>query len=287
MVGQPPFAITNTASDRHPALTHHRPVRPPRSRAKRRTTPASSAVRARRGANVERRPVEGPPPGWNVSGGYTETRGSSLDIVRAPNRDPDSMRIEGVQPFLWQTSEVSSVLHAGTFRLRRRPVKGIGSARRTRSPVAGQASSIGGGGTGRRPGRSEPRRRVGAFELRSAAPADRRHQHRTAVRAQPAVAERRRPLGRRARTGAARRRDLAVGHAVHARVLASASEAARGTNGTLRANYNGEAMQVSDPTIDQFFNTAAFRCRGRAPSATGEQHDRRPRQQAAERTVLA
>jgi hypothetical protein len=33
---------------------------------------------------------------------------------------------------------------------------------------------------------------------------------------------------------------------------------ARGTNGTLRANYDGEPVHVQDPTIDLFFNTAAF-----------------------------
>src|SRR5690606_34686659 len=39
---------------------------------------------------------------WNVGANYTHTRGSSLDIVRAPNRGPDGLRIPGVQPFLWQ-----------------------------------------------------------------------------------------------------------------------------------------------------------------------------------------
>ena len=33
---------------------------------------------------------------------------------------------------------------------------------------------------------------------------------------------------------------------------------ARGTNGTLRANYNGETVALPDPTIDKFFNTDAF-----------------------------
>ncbi len=85
---------------------------------------------------------------WNVSAGYTQTRGSSLDIVRAPNRDPDGLRIEGVQPFLWETSEGSSVLHAGSFRLRRRPVKGIGfGASYTLARSRDDASSLGGGGT--------------------------------------------------------------------------------------------------------------------------------------------
>ncbi|MEO7275360.1 MAG: carboxypeptidase regulatory-like domain-containing protein, partial [Vicinamibacterales bacterium] len=85
---------------------------------------------------------------WNVSVGYTETRGSSLDIVRAPNRDPAGLRIEGVQPFLWETSEGSSTLHAGSFRLRRRPVKGVGfGASYTLARSRDNASSLGGGGT--------------------------------------------------------------------------------------------------------------------------------------------
>ena len=37
-----------------------------------------------------------------------------------------------------------------------------------------------------------------------------------------------------------------------------AATSPRGTNGTLRADYNGEPIQLADPTIDQFFNTAAF-----------------------------
>ncbi len=43
-----------------------------------------------------------------------------------------------------------------------------------------------------------------------------------------------------------------------ARVLSSSREVARGTNGTLRADYNGSTIQSQSPTIDQFFNTAAF-----------------------------
>ena len=42
------------------------------------------------------------------------------------------------------------------------------------------------------------------------------------------------------------------------RVTGSVSDVARGTNGTLRANYDGERVRLSDPTIDRFFNTSAF-----------------------------
>ena len=37
---------------------------------------------------------------WTVMTGYTGTKGSSLDILRAPNRGPDGLRIPDVQAFL-------------------------------------------------------------------------------------------------------------------------------------------------------------------------------------------
>ena len=43
-----------------------------------------------------------------------------------------------------------------------------------------------------------------------------------------------------------------------ARVLAAASDVARGTNGTLRANYIGGPVSLDHPTTLRFFNTAAF-----------------------------
>ena len=43
-----------------------------------------------------------------------------------------------------------------------------------------------------------------------------------------------------------------------ARVLSSASDVSRGTNGTLRADYNGEPIQIAGPSVNEFFNTAAF-----------------------------
>src|SRR4030095_8648770 len=43
-----------------------------------------------------------------------------------------------------------------------------------------------------------------------------------------------------------------------ARVLAAASDVARGTNGTLRADYAGSAGAIDSPTVLRFFNTDAF-----------------------------
>jgi hypothetical protein len=42
------------------------------------------------------------------------------------------------------------------------------------------------------------------------------------------------------------------------RVVGASSTVAQGTSGTLRANYTGAPISLSNPTIGEFFNTAAF-----------------------------
>jgi trimeric autotransporter adhesin len=88
-------------------------------------------------------------PVWVIGGGFTRTTGANLDIVRAPNRNPDgTLRIEDVQAFTWQTSDGISNLNAGTFRLQRRFVKGYGgSLTYTIAKSMDDASNYGGGGT--------------------------------------------------------------------------------------------------------------------------------------------
>ena len=75
---------------------------------------------------------------------------------------------------------------------------------------------------------------------------------------QALAAQRRANGGGCSAAGAARELHLAVGHAVHAARTVAATDVSRGTNGTLRANYNGDIISLSNPTIDDFFNTAAF-----------------------------
>ena len=41
-------------------------------------------------------------------------------------------------------------------------------------------------------------------------------------------------------------------------VSGAARDIASGINGALRADYNGESVAIANPTIDQWFNTAAF-----------------------------
>jgi trimeric autotransporter adhesin len=85
---------------------------------------------------------------WLVGGGYTRTTGASLDIVRAPNRTPTGLKIPTIQAFTYQTSQGISVLNAGSVRLQRRMVKGIGgSVTYTLAKSMDDASNTGGGGT--------------------------------------------------------------------------------------------------------------------------------------------
>lgn len=51
---------------------------------------------------------------------------------------------------------------------------------------------------------------------------------------------------------------LQTGVPFTARVAGDIADVARGVNGTLRANVTGSPVAVSEPTIDEWFNTAAF-----------------------------
>ena len=132
-------------------------------------------LRARARPDVERRPLARPQSqDWNVGAGYTRTTGASLDSCARRTAGPTGLRIAGVQPFLWQTSEGRSVLNAATFRLQRRQVKGIGgSVNYTLAKSLDDASNIGGGATVVAQDDQNLEAEYGALELRSPAPGDR------------------------------------------------------------------------------------------------------------------
>ena len=127
---------------------------------------------------------------------YTGTKGLSLDILRAPNRDATGTTINGVQPFIWESSGAESILYSFSGRLRKRLAQGLQvGGTYTYSNSRDDASSLGRRQGERRAERQGPRRRVGAVELRRAPPRRDRLQLRAAVRAEPEVAEQGR-LGR-------------------------------------------------------------------------------------------
>ena len=195
----------------------------------------------------------------NVGVGYTGSKGSDLDIVRAPNRGPDGLRIPDVAPFLFESSEGNSVLHAITLRVRKRLTNGFAAgASYTLSRSIDDASSIGGSGVvvAQNDQDLDAERGLSSF--------DQRHRFTGDFTFELPFGPNRRWL----QTGTAAALfggwqlngtvQLASGTPFTARVLTDASDVARGTNGTLRANYDGAPIPIADPTTALFFNTAAF-----------------------------
>jgi hypothetical protein len=184
---------------------------------------------------------------WSVGAGYTETHGAHLDIVRAPNRGPDGLRIADVQPFLWQTSEGDSILHAATFRLSRRPAKGIGGGvTYTLAKSRDDASNIGGGGA---TVAQDDQNLAAEWALSSF---DRRHQLSANGNIELPFGPNRK-WANQPGVWQSMLRDWRVattftwqsGTPFTPRVTAAVSDVARGTNGTLRANYrNGADISV-------------------------------------------
>ena len=191
---------------------------------------------------------------------YTGTKGTHLDIQEAPNRSFTGVRIPGVQPFLWETSSGDSIANAGTVRLRKRLQHGISiGGSYTWSKSIDDASSIGGG---------QAVVAQNAFDLAAErGPSSFDQTHRFTADYLWEL-----PLGRDkrwlAQPGALRTvfgdwswsGDWTIGSGLPftARVLGSFADVNRGTNGTLRADYNGQPTSLPDPTIAAWFNTAAF-----------------------------
>ncbi|HXZ29376.1 MAG TPA: TonB-dependent receptor, partial [Terriglobales bacterium] len=191
---------------------------------------------------------------------YTGTKGTHLDMLEAPNRSFTGVRIPGVQPFLWETSVGDSIANAGTVRLRKRLQHGVSiGGSYTWSKSIDNASSIGGGqavvaqnafdlAAERGPSSFDQTQRFTAdylWELPFGR--DRRWL------AQPGAL--RTLLGDWSWSGDW---TIASGMPFTARVLGNFADVNRGTNGTLRADYNGQPISLPDPSIAEWFNTAAF-----------------------------
>ena len=86
---------------------------------------------------------------WTAMAGYTGTKGTNLDILRAPNRGPVGLLIPGVQPFTWESSGGHSMLQRRQrSSCSRRLAGGIsGGASYTLARSMDNASSLGAGGT--------------------------------------------------------------------------------------------------------------------------------------------
>jgi len=191
---------------------------------------------------------------------YTGTKGTRLDIVEAPNRTATGLLLPGVQPFLWETSAGDSVAHAASLRVRKRLQGGISvGGTYTFSKSIDNASSLGTGAT---------IVAQNAFDLaaeRGLSSFDQRHRFTADYLWELPFGADKRFLVQRGVM-----RDLfgnwqwsgdwsiESGMPFTARVLGSFTDVNRGTNGTLRADLTGQSSSLANPTVGEWFNTAAF-----------------------------
>jgi len=190
---------------------------------------------------------------------YNGAKGTRLDIERA-------LVVPGGQPFIYESSEGNSILHAASVRVRRRMTKGLGlSAQYVFSKSIDDASSIGGGGSvvTQDPFNVSADRGLSSF--------DQRHKFTGNWTYDLPLGENRRFATKGAWNhilgGWQWSSDFTIGSGLYftPRILGGGLDIGRGVSGSLRANaVAGQAISISDPTTLKWFNTAAF-C---APSTT-------------------
>jgi hypothetical protein len=197
----------------------------------------------------------------NVGLSYIGTHGSSLDILRAPNRTANGDPvIPGVTSFLWESSGGVSTMHAFSFRARKRLSQGfqVGGTY-TYSKAFDNASSLGGGGGVVAQNDQDLAAEWGPSSF------DVRHRFTSDFSIELPFGSNRRWL---TRDGLANEvfggwmlngtLSFSSGTPYTALVSGAVTDAAGGVSGALRADYNGQPIALSNPTIAQFFNTAAF-----------------------------
>jgi hypothetical protein len=199
------------------------------------------------------------PGGVVMNAGYNGAKGARLDTERA-------LVVSGGQPFIYESSEGNSILHAASVRVRKRMAKGLGlSAQYVFSKSIDDASSIGGGGSvvAQDPFAISADRGLSSF--------DQRHKFTGNWIVDLPFGENRRFVPKGAWNhilgGWQWSGDATVGSGLYftPRVLGGALDIGRGVSGSLRANaVAGQSISIGDPTTLKWFNTAAF-C---TPSAT-------------------
>jgi hypothetical protein len=194
-----------------------------------------------------------------MNAGYNGAKGTRLDTERA-------LVVSGGQPFIYESSEGNSILHAASLRVRKRLAKGLGlGAQYLFSKSIDDASSIGGGGSvvAQDPFAISADRGLSSF--------DQRHKFTGNWIMDMPFGENRRFVTKGAWShivgGWQWSGDFTIGSGLYftPRVLGGGLDIGRGVSGSLRANaVAGQPISISDPTALKWFNTAAF-C---APSAT-------------------
>jgi hypothetical protein len=192
--------------------------------------------------------------------GYTGCKGTALDMLRAPNRSAAGLKFSDIEPFNWETSQGSSILHAASVRLRKRMANGVSvGATYTYSKSIDNASSIGGGTqvVAQDDQNLRAERGLSSFDQRHKLTGDWTLElpwgEGRKWLTRPTIAQK--VLGDWLLQSSF---TVASGTPFTARVLGDASDVAGGVNGTLRADYNGAPIQLGQRSIAHWFNTAAF-----------------------------
>lgn len=195
----------------------------------------------------------------NIS--YNGSKGTRLDIVRAPGLDAGGVPINGAQPFLFESSNGSSILHAGSLRVRKRMRHGFSlGGSYTYSKSIDNASSIGGSSVlvAQNDLDLSAERGLSSFDQRHRFTADYSYEL-------PFGKERKWLHGNnwaaRAAGGFTFSGNLTIasGFPFSARIFNTSSDLNRGVNGTLRPDLvPGVPIASSDQSILHWFNTGAF-----------------------------
>jgi hypothetical protein len=199
-------------------------------------------------------------PIWSVVLGYTGVRGTDVDLLSAPNRGPSGLLIPTVQPFTWESSDAHSIMNSGTLQVIRRLARGLsGSASYTLMKAMDDSPSLGGGGS---TVAQDPQTLGAEWALSNY---DRRNQFTGNLLWELPFGVNRRWLtngGFFSSVFGNWSMSLVFtdqsGTPLTVRVVGATSNVAQGTTGALRANYIGGPVQLSSPSVYEFFNTAAF-----------------------------
>jgi hypothetical protein len=209
--------------------------------------------------------------------GYNGAKGTRLDTERA--LVPSCVATDGCQPslneasapFLYESSEGNSILHAGSVRVRKRMSNGFGlGASYVFSRSIDDASSIGGGTT---VVAQDP---FAIYADRGLSSFDQRHKFTGNWIYDLPFGDGRRFLTKGAMShvlgGWQWNGDFTIGSGFYytPRVLGASLDINRGVSGSLRANaVSGQAIGVANPTTAEWFNTAAFCATGAANCVGG------------------
>jgi hypothetical protein len=207
---------------------------------------------------------------------YTGTKGTRLDILEAPNRTETGVLFPGVQPFYWEDSVGDSTANALSVRVRKRLQGGFSiGGRYTFSKSLDNASTIGSGeplvaqGAGRAGVSGVTNVAQNAFDLaaeRGLSSFDQRHSFTADYLWELPFGHERRWLSGKTPLRAilgnwnwSGNWTIASGLPFTPRILGNVLDVSHGTNGTVRADVvAGQPVTVLDPSIAEWFNTAAF-----------------------------